>query len=155
VKLTSKTRAFPDKCSPENVSFGFLFRLLLPATRNHTILLRTILLRIDLPVRTGLVNIRFTFAYHGMMQVLVHALSNNGWTVHCIAEDCKTPLSPFVDVESLDTLQRLLRCAGASAKEMESFEGDIKVWSHSSVWIDELTPDGARLLRIRVSTVKK
>ena len=89
------------------------------------------------------------------MKVLVHALSNNGWTVHCIAEDCKTPLSPFVDVESLDTLRRLLRCAGASAKEMESFEGDIKVWSHSSVWIDELTPDGARLLRIRVSNVKK
>ena len=87
------------------------------------------------------------------MKVLVNCLHWDGWSVHCIAEDCKTVLSPFVDVESLAVLRKLLRCAGASDDEMAKFEGDIQRWSHGSCWISDLTPDGARLLRIDVKTM--
>ena len=80
-------------------------------------------------------------------------MSNKGWAVHCIAEDCKTALSPFVDVESLDVLRRLLRCAGASDTEMTDFEAAVSRWSHASCWISDLTPDGARLLRIDVKAM--
>ena len=65
-----------------------------------------------------------------------------------MAEDLKTSLSPFIPVESLAVLRRLLRCAGANDVEMAEFEKQIKSWSHGSCWIGDLTPIGAQLLRI-------
>jgi hypothetical protein len=89
------------------------------------------------------------------MKILVNAIDNRGWSVHCIAEDCKTVLSPTTPVESLAVLRRLLRIAGASDTEMHEFESDVSKWSHGSCWISGLTPDGARLLRIHLPTLSR
>jgi hypothetical protein len=85
------------------------------------------------------------------MKILVNCLFRDRWAVHCMAEDCKTVLSPFTPIESLAVLRRLLRCAGANDAEMIDFEKQIKTWSHGSCWISELTPEGAQLLRINTA----
>jgi hypothetical protein len=89
------------------------------------------------------------------MKILVNAVNNRGWFVHCIADDCRTVLSPITPVESLAVLRKLLRCAGASDAEMKEFEGDVGRWSHGSCWISDLTPRGAELLRIDIKTLAR
>lgn len=83
------------------------------------------------------------------MRILVNFQHYKGWTVHCLAEDCKTVVGPYVDVASLDTLRRLLQCAGADAEAMKEFEHSLGAWGRGSVWIANLTDEGAKLLRVR------
>lgn len=84
------------------------------------------------------------------MKIQVCIVSNQKLMVCCLAEDGRTELSPFVEVESLAVLRRLLRCAGANDSEMKAFEERIAKWSHSTCWISDLTPDSARLLCIDI-----
>jgi hypothetical protein len=89
------------------------------------------------------------------MRVLVNFQHRDGWFVSSLAEDCRTVVGPFVDVASLDTLRRLLHYAGADKDAMEHFEYALGAWGKGSVWIDKLTDEGARLLRIRVQKTDK
>jgi hypothetical protein len=82
------------------------------------------------------------------MRILINFQHYGGWSVHCMAEDCKTSISPFLDVASLETLRRLLRHSGADEDEMQHFEHCIQAWGKGSVWIENLTEEGAHLLRI-------
>jgi hypothetical protein len=84
------------------------------------------------------------------MRLLVNFQDTNGWTVHCLAEDCQTRISPALDVASLETLRRLLRRAGTDEDEMQHFEQCVRTWGKGSVWIDNLTREGANLLGIQV-----
>ena len=83
------------------------------------------------------------------MRILVNFQDTNGWTVHCLAEDCQTRISPILDVASLETLRRLLRRAGTDEDEMQHFEQCIQAWGKGSVWIDNLTKEGVNLLGIQ------
>jgi hypothetical protein len=82
------------------------------------------------------------------MRILVNFQDTNCWTVHCLAEDCQTCISPLLDVASLETLRRLLRHAGTDEDEMQHFEHCIRAWGKGSVWIDNLTEEGAHLLGV-------
>jgi hypothetical protein len=82
------------------------------------------------------------------MKIIVHCIHRDGWSVQSGAENLKTSLSPFIPVESLAVLRRLLRCAGENDEEMAEFEKQIAVWSHGSCWISDLTEIGAKLLKI-------
>jgi hypothetical protein len=82
------------------------------------------------------------------MRILVNFQDDKGWTIHCLAEDCQTAIGQFLDVASLETLRRLLRYAGADEEEMQHFEKCVKAWGKGSIWIDNLTKDGAKLLGI-------
>jgi hypothetical protein len=84
------------------------------------------------------------------MRILVNFQHYKGWCVHCLAEDCETVVGPYVDVASVDTLRRLLQFAGASEEAMKEFEHSLTWWGRGSVWIDNLTDEGAKLLRVRL-----
>jgi hypothetical protein len=91
-------------------------------------------------------------AYHdtlSSMLILVNFMLRDGWLVHCIADDAKTPISPFLRVASESTLLRLLRFCGATEKTMAEVERDMARWGRGSVWVN-VTEDGKRLLRLRV-----
>jgi hypothetical protein len=83
------------------------------------------------------------------MRILVNFQHYKGWCVHCLAEDCETVVGPYVDVASLETLRRLLQFAGADSEAMKHFEDCLTAWGRGSVWIDNLTDEGAKLLRVR------
>jgi hypothetical protein len=82
------------------------------------------------------------------MKIIVHCIHRDGWSVQCGSEDLKTSLSPFIPVESLAVLRKLLRCAGANDSEMAEFEKQITSWSHGHCWISDLTEVGAKLFKI-------
>jgi hypothetical protein len=85
------------------------------------------------------------------MRILVNFMQRDvAWWVHCLAADCKTPLSPYVEVSSEATLRRLLRYAGARYTAMEEFEDNLRWWGRGSIWIDELTAGGAKLLKLEM-----
>ena len=87
------------------------------------------------------------------MRILVNFQHYKGWCVHCLAEDCKTVVGPYVDVASLDTLRRLLQYAGADAEGMKEFERCLTWWGRGSIGINNLTDAGAKLLRVRQPTL--
>jgi hypothetical protein len=82
------------------------------------------------------------------MRILVNFQLRRAWSVHCIAEDCKTSISPFIQVASQETLIRLLRYVGAGDAEIEEAETDIRRWSRGGIHIT-LAPGRKNLLKIR------
>jgi hypothetical protein len=82
------------------------------------------------------------------MRILVNFQLREIWTVHCLADDYRTPVSPFVQVESEETLIRLLRYVGGGDAEIEEVRTNIRRWSRGSVAID-LVAGRKNLLRIR------
>jgi hypothetical protein len=82
------------------------------------------------------------------MRVLVNFQQNDGWWVHCIAEDARTPISPYVSVKEEATLIHLLRYVGATDAEIEEVQKCIRRWGRGSVRID-LSPGCKNLLCIR------
>jgi hypothetical protein len=81
------------------------------------------------------------------MRVLVNFMYRDTWSVHCLAEDAKTLISGWVTVRTDATLLRLLKCAGASAGQMDEIERDMKQQGRGSTLI-EVNETGRRLLRI-------
>jgi hypothetical protein len=63
------------------------------------------------------------------MRILVNLQDNDGWWIHCIAEDARTPISPFVSVASVQSLIRLLRYVGATEENIEEVREDIRRWN--------------------------
>jgi hypothetical protein len=81
------------------------------------------------------------------MRTLVNFQTRGGWSVHCLAPDCQTPVSQWVTVRTEATLLRLLKASGATAPEMEEIVRDISRWGRGSIFID-VNETGRRLLRI-------
>jgi hypothetical protein len=83
------------------------------------------------------------------MRVLVNFQHNDVWWAHCIAEDARTPITPFVSVASEESLIRLLGNVGATDSDIASVREDIRRWNRGSVFV-ELVPGRKNLLRIRL-----
>ena len=79
---------------------------------------------------------------------MVNYMERDGWSVHCLAEDARTPISPYVDVAGLPTLIKLMRYVGATDEKIEQVHADIRRWSRGSVYV-ALAPGRKNLLRIR------
>jgi hypothetical protein len=70
--------------------------------------------------------------------------------VHALHLDCKTVLSRWQAVESVETLRKLMLYLGATDEQMASFEDDLRRWGQSSVHM-RLLPNRRNLLRIDYS----
>ena len=84
------------------------------------------------------------------MRILVNFMHRDGWSVHCLAPDCKTLVSQRVTVRTEATLLRLLKASGATPAEMDEIERDMKQQGRGgrgSTFI-EVNETGRRLLRI-------
>jgi hypothetical protein len=81
------------------------------------------------------------------VRILVNLQHNNGWWVHSIAEDARTPIGQFVSAKDEATLIGLLRYIGATEDNIEQVREDIRRWNRGSVFID-LAPVRKNLLRI-------
>jgi hypothetical protein len=82
------------------------------------------------------------------VRILVNYMHRDGWSVHTLAKDARTPIGPWIDVAGESTLLRLLRACGATDEGMEQVKADIRQWGRGSVWID-VSEIGMKLLRIR------
>lgn len=91
----------------------------------------------------------FRSRYTSPVRILVNFMHRDGWSVHCLAKDGKTVISPFMEVASESTLLRLLKFCGATDAALEEAQRDIDRWGRGSIWL-EVTPKGKRLLRVWV-----
>lgn len=71
----------------------------------------------------------------------------DGWSVHCLAEDAKTPIGRPLAMANDATLLKLFRFIGAGEEEIAQVERNISRWGRGSVWID-VTEPGGKLLGI-------
>jgi hypothetical protein len=81
------------------------------------------------------------------MRLLVNFMHRDGWSIHCLAADCKTLVSQWVMVRTEETLLRLLKASGATPAELDEIERDMKQQGRSSTFIS-VNETGRRLLRI-------
>jgi hypothetical protein len=81
------------------------------------------------------------------MRVLLNFQNRAGWSIHCLAADCRTLVSQWVTVRTEETLLRLLKASGATPGELEEIERDIQRWGRGSTFI-EVNEIERRLLRI-------
>jgi hypothetical protein len=79
------------------------------------------------------------------MRILVNFMHRDGWSVHCLAGDCKTLISGWVTVRTEGTLLRLLKASGATTAETDEIEHDMKQQGRGSTFI-EVNEIGHRLL---------
>jgi hypothetical protein len=70
--------------------------------------------------------------------------------VHGLHTDCKTVLSHWQAVESLETLRKMMRYLGATDEQMASFENSLRRWGQGSVHM-RLLPNRRDLLHIDYS----
>jgi hypothetical protein len=75
---------------------------------------------------------------------------NGAIKVHALHVDCKTVLSHWQSVESLETLRKMVRYLGATDEQMASFEDGLRRWGQGSVHM-RLLPNRRNLLRIDYS----
>jgi hypothetical protein len=81
------------------------------------------------------------------VRILVNYMNRDGWSIHCLAPDCQTPVSGWVTVRTKQTLLRLLQACGATPAAMEEIERDAGRWGRGSTFIT-VNETGCRLLRI-------
>ena len=70
------------------------------------------------------------------MRVLVNYQHRKGWSIHTMGEDCRTPLGPYWDVASEQTLMRLFAYLGATPAALEEAANDLRRWSRGGIHID-------------------
>ena len=70
------------------------------------------------------------------MRVLVNFQHRKSWSIHTMAEDCRTPLGPCRDVASEQTLMRLFAYLGATPAALEEAANDLRRWSRGGIHID-------------------
>jgi hypothetical protein len=75
---------------------------------------------------------------------------NGAMKVHALHLDCKTVLSHWQAIESLETLRKMMRYFGATDEQMVSFEDDLRRWGQGSMHM-RLLPNRRNLLRIDYS----
>jgi hypothetical protein len=81
------------------------------------------------------------------MRVFLNFQNRDGWSVYCLAADCKTLVSQWVTVRTEATLLRLLKASGANVAELEEIERDMKQQGRGSTFIT-VNETGRRLLRV-------
>jgi hypothetical protein len=74
------------------------------------------------------------------MQVLVNFMRRDGWSVHCLAADCRTVISPWVTIGSDEALLHQLQTSGATPGQMEEVQRDMKRWGRGSTFIEVTEP---------------
>ena len=74
------------------------------------------------------------------MRLIVNFQHRKSWSIHTMAEDCRTPLGPCRDVASEQTLMRLFAYLGATPAALEEAAGDLRRWSRGGIHID--VPEG-------------
>jgi hypothetical protein len=70
------------------------------------------------------------------MRLILHFQERKRWTIHAMAEDCRTRMSPHRDVASKETMLRLFRYLGATDANIEQVETEIRQWNRGSVHLD-------------------
>lgn len=77
---------------------------------------------------------------------LMNFMERGGWSIHIIAEDCKTALVDYRRVANQEPLLSMITRMGGSA---EVARQHIRRWGRDSVWIDP-SPAECKALGIRV-----
>lgn len=72
--------------------------------------------------------------------------SKDGYRVHFIAEDCRTPIGRFYQVRSKASLRDLIVRTKASEVILADFDHALKAWGQGSVWV-QLTKAQMQALR--------
>jgi hypothetical protein len=80
--------------------------------------------------------------------MLINFMRRGTWSIHCLADDAKTPVSGWVTVRDDSTLLRLFRACGASKSNIAEIQRDMARWGRGSTWL-ALNETGRRLLRVR------
>ena len=78
------------------------------------------------------------------MRVLVNFMHREGWSVHCLAEDTRTCIGPYINMPEQTTLIKLLSACGLNDHGLADVERDIRAWGRGSVWVD--VPDDRKYL---------
>jgi hypothetical protein len=68
-------------------------------------------------------------------RVMMNFQNNNGWSIHFIAEDCKTPISGFYDLPDLEALRYLVRRTNPPPETLDELENDIRRWGRGSIYL--------------------
>jgi hypothetical protein len=76
-------------------------------------------------------------------------MHRDGWSVHCLAADARTPISPRLEMAKESTILRPFRASGATDETIAEVEADIRRWRRGSVWL-EVSEEGKKLLRLRM-----
>jgi DNA-binding CsgD family transcriptional regulator len=75
------------------------------------------------------------------MRILVNFMRNDGWSVHCLAADCRTLISQWVTVRTDETLLRLLKASGANPEQMGEIIRDMNRWGRASTIPRSISPE--------------
>lgn len=60
------------------------------------------------------------------MRILPNFMFRDGWFIHCLAPDCRTPVSRWPSVRSDETLLRLFGASGATPAQMDEIADDMR-----------------------------
>jgi hypothetical protein len=82
------------------------------------------------------------------VRVIVNFQHRKTWSIHTIAEDCRTTLGPYRDVASEATLLRLFQFLGATPEALEDAKGNLRRWSRGGIHID-VPPERLYLLGVK------
>jgi hypothetical protein len=82
------------------------------------------------------------------MRILLNFMNRDGWSVHCLALDCKSLISGWVTVRTDETLLRLLKASAATPAQVDEIANDMTRRGRWSTFI-EVNETGRRLLRIK------
>ena len=81
------------------------------------------------------------------MRILVNFVNRDGWSVHCLAPDCKTLISQCVMVRTEETLLRLLKALSGRDGRDRARHKAMGSGQHVHAFID-INETGRKLLRI-------
>jgi hypothetical protein len=59
------------------------------------------------------------------MQILANFMHRDGWSIHCLAADCRTLVSEWVSMREDGTLLRLLKASGATLDQVDEIADDM------------------------------
>jgi hypothetical protein len=79
------------------------------------------------------------------MRGLMNFMHRDGWSLHILAEDCRTVLVGYRRVQDQETLLRIVAKLHGDVTELKR---GIKQWGRGSVWIDP-SPEQCKALGIR------
>jgi len=69
------------------------------------------------------------------MRILINFRHRSGWSIHCLAPDCKTLVSPWLTVQEDETLLRVLAASGATPAELDEIANDMMQRGRGSTFI--------------------
>ena len=69
------------------------------------------------------------------MRILINFRHRSGWSIHCLAPDCKTLVSPWLTVQEDETLLRVLAASGATPAELDEIANDMMQRGRGSTFV--------------------